>query len=250
MEMRILHLYPDLMNLYGSYGNVAILARTLTEMGHSVTVQAVLPPDRPCLAQADAVFIGAGTERAQKAALSALSPWGAEVRAAAADGAVMLFAGNAMELLGRRITGEDGTVYPALEVGTFETHQQRRRLVGDVYGHTDLFPEAVVGFMNRASRIDGVETPLLRHTDLGIGNQGVGSPEGFHRENVFASQLTGPILIKNPALLQTVAAAVCRRRGAEAAPVPVDGYMAQGWAVTARQLKDRCRRLPGLPGRG
>ena len=35
MELKILHFYPDLMSLYGSYANVSILKRTLEEMGAS-----------------------------------------------------------------------------------------------------------------------------------------------------------------------------------------------------------------------
>ena len=38
MELKILHFYPDLMSLYGSYANVSILKRTLEEMGNTVTV--------------------------------------------------------------------------------------------------------------------------------------------------------------------------------------------------------------------
>ena len=38
MEIKILHFYPDLMSLYGSYANVSILKRTLEAMGNPVTV--------------------------------------------------------------------------------------------------------------------------------------------------------------------------------------------------------------------
>ncbi len=41
MELKILHFYPDLMSLYGSYANVSILKRTLEEMGNTVTVEQV-----------------------------------------------------------------------------------------------------------------------------------------------------------------------------------------------------------------
>ena len=41
MELKILHFYPDLMSLYGSYANVSILKRTLEEMGNTVTVERV-----------------------------------------------------------------------------------------------------------------------------------------------------------------------------------------------------------------
>lgn len=241
MELKILHLYPDLMNLYGSYGNVSILVRTLEAMGHQAAVERVLPGQAPDTLRGDVIFMGAGTERAQKAALAAITPFAQELRAAAADGAALLFVGGAMELLGERITDDAGKDHPGLGLGSFVSVQGKKRLAADVCGYTDLFPEAVAGFVNRCSRITGVETPLLRTMLLGIGNEGVRGPEGYHRDNVFASELTGPILIKNPALLRAVIAAVCRRRGAAAAPVPVDAYMTQGWETTVRRLLMRRR---------
>ena len=56
----------------------------------------------------------------------------------------------------------------------------------------------------------------------------------------FASQLTGPILVKNPALLKIVVQAIYRHRGETCPEIPVDQYMAEGWAITAEQLKARC----------
>ena len=37
-EIKILHLFPKLLSLYGEYGNVAVLRRTLEDMGNTVTV--------------------------------------------------------------------------------------------------------------------------------------------------------------------------------------------------------------------
>ena len=43
MEVRIIHFYPDLMNLYGSRGNVLALERYLRQLDCDVTVEAVVP---------------------------------------------------------------------------------------------------------------------------------------------------------------------------------------------------------------
>ena len=43
MEIKIIHFYPDLMSLYGSYANVSVLKRRLEQMGSTVTVTPVLP---------------------------------------------------------------------------------------------------------------------------------------------------------------------------------------------------------------
>ena len=38
MELKILHLYPDCMSLYGEYANVAVLRRHLENLGVSAAV--------------------------------------------------------------------------------------------------------------------------------------------------------------------------------------------------------------------
>jgi hypothetical protein len=97
--------------------------------------------------------------------------------------------------------------------------------------------------MNKCGVIFGVETPLLSSVEMGWGNEGQGSPEGFHWKNVFASELTGPILVKNPRLLEAAAAAVYGYRGETFPPErPRDTWAEQGFAVTAEQLRLRCEK--------
>ena len=242
MEVKILHFYPDLMSLYGSYANVSILKRTLEAMGNTVTVERIVPGADADPVHANFVYMGAGTERAQKAALMYVSKLCSMVKAAADSGVPMLFAGNSMELLGSSITDDAGKVYQGLGLASFTAVQNKKRFVEDVYGHTDLYEDAVVGFVNRCSVITGVEAPLLTSMEMGCGNEGPRGPEGYHSGSVFASQLTGPILVKNPALLKVMVQAVYAHRGEVCPEIPVDEYMAQGWAITAEQLKARCQK--------
>ena len=240
MDFRFIHFYPDLMSLYGSYGNAAVLKRYLERLGNTVTVETVglgAPAD---LTGGDFLFMGAGTERAARAAMEDFARLGAGVRAAAEAGAVMLFAGTAMELLGTSVTEADGTSYGGIGLAGFSTVHSERRMVEDVYGHTDLFPEAVVGFMNKCGTVSGVETPLLASVEFGIGNEGEKTPEGFHWKNVFASELTGPILVKNPRLLESLASALyARQGGALPEERAADSWAVRGYAVTEEQLRRR-----------
>jgi hypothetical protein len=212
-------------------------------MGNTVIVEAIDLGRKVDLSGADFLFMGAGTERAQKAALADFARFGEAVKTAAKDGVTMLFAGNAMELLGKSITDADGKTYDGIGLADFTTVQGKKRFVEDVYGHTDLFPEAVVGFVNKCGVISGVETPLLTSLDLGFGNEREKGPEGFHWNNVFASQLTGPILVKNPRLLDTVVKALYTRRS-EPLPQepPRDHWAEDGYAITAEQLRLRCEK--------
>ena len=240
MELKLIHLYPDLMNLYGSYANLSVLRRTLEGLGHRVSVTPVLPGEEIGLADCHLLFLGAGTERAQKAALEALAPSAAAIRQAAEDGMPLLFVGSAMELLGRRITDARRKDWEGLGIGDFLSRQTEKRFVEDVCGKCGLFPEPVVGFMNKSAVITGIETPLLTELSLGFGNDGEKRPEGFQTGNVFASELTGPILVKNPALLRELARRVLTWAGSEVPEsVPVDEELLAGYAVTAAELRKR-----------
>ena len=104
MELKIIHFYPDLMSLYGSYANVAVLKRKLEAMGNTVTVETVDYGQDADIAEADFLFMGAGTERRQKAALADFVRYAEAVKTLAKDGTSMLFAGTAMELLGKTIS--------------------------------------------------------------------------------------------------------------------------------------------------
>lgn len=240
MHIRIIHFYPDLMNLYGSYANVSVLQRVLERAGAEVTVETVAPGQDCDLSGADFLFMGAGTERRQKTAAQDFLRFADVVKAAAEAGTPMLFCGTAMELLGKSITDADGQEFAGIGLAAFTSAQGKRRMVEDVYGTTDLYTEPVVGFINKCSIIKGIETPLLTATTLGYGNEGPVTAEGFRHGNVFASHLTGPILVKNPMLLEAVADAIFRHKNA---PIPqkwdIDSWLTDGYAITAEQLKRR-----------
>lgn len=242
MDVRIIHFYPDLMDLYGSRANVLALKRYLERLDCGVTVETVLPGGGTDAARGDFFYMGAGTERSARAAMPDFARYREALKAAAQDCAPMLFAGTAMDLIGKSVKEADGSSYEGLGLASFTTEHGKRRIVGDVYGHTGLYPEAVVGFMNKCSVVTGVETPLLTGLDLGFGNEKEGGPEGFHWKNVFASQLTGPLLVKNPKLLETAAAAIYARRG-KTLPVdrPVDRWAQAAYDVTEEQLRLRAQ---------
>ena len=243
MELTMLHLYPDCMSLYGEYANVMVLRRHLEAMGVSVTVKTALFEDAPDFGRADFIYMGAGTERTQKAALAALLPHKEGLRAAIDRGAVVLFTGNAMELLGGSIPGEDGRL-PALGFAGFLTEGEDRRDPGDVIAHTALWDSPVVGFMNKCSRTfmadGGDDTPLFDRLSLGMGNQREKGPEGYVSGNVFATHLTGPVLVKNPDFVDFLIRRLYEVKGWELPEaLPVLPYEREAYEVTLRELTAR-----------
>ena len=238
MELTILHLYPQLMSLYGDYANLAVLRRHLERLGVSVTVKTAAPGEAPDLS-ADLFYMGAGTEGAQKAVLEDMTRYAAGLRGALSEGAVLLFTGSAMETLGASVTDAAGRVWPALGLADFTTQESEKRTPADVLGHTPLWEGPVVGFMNKCSVTRGVRTPLLDRLSLGPGNDAQGGGEGYAAGNVFATHLSGPVLTKNPAFTRLLIARLFARRGWSAPETPEDPLEQRAYAAACAALSKR-----------
>lgn len=240
MELNILHLYPDLMSLYGEYANLAVLCRHLDAMGVQAAVQAVEPEDPPDFSAADMIYMGAGTERGQKAALAALSPYAGELKTAAERGTVVLFTGNAMELLGASVTDAAGKVWTGLGLADYTTVETEKRVPVDVIAAPSLWDAPAVGFMNKCSTTKGVTSPLFRSLALGFGNDTERGPEGYVSGNVFATHITGPVLVKNPAFTDLVIRRLFALRGWDVPePLPVLPHEREAYEVTLGELRAR-----------
>ena len=240
MELTIVHLYPDCMSLYGEYANVAVLRRHLEQLGVTVTVRTPGLDDEPDFAGAGFVYMGAGTERGQKWALTALLPHAQTLKELLSQGVPALFTGNAMELLGTCVTDQAGKAWPCLALADYATAETDRRVPEDVIAHTALWEEPVVGFMNKCSHTTGVTSPLFDRLTLGEGNEREKGPEGYVSGNLFATNLTGPVLVKNPAFLRLMIQRIFQYNGwTLPETLPSLPHEEEAYQVTLRELSAR-----------
>ncbi|MBR2421322.1 MAG: hypothetical protein IKB09_03085 [Oscillospiraceae bacterium] len=241
-KLNLLHLCPDLMGLYGEYANLAVLRRHLEAADVEVTITPEPCDSTPDFSHADFIYMGAGTERSQKAALSRLLPHADALRQAVARGAVVLFTGNAMETLGTSITSAKGTRFQALSLADFTTVETDRRVPEDVIAVTPLWDTPLVGFMNKCSTTTGITTPLFPSLALGFGNDAEHGAEGFVSGNLFATHITGPVLVKNPAFTDLILCRLFAAKGWELPNLlPVLPHEREAYAVTLRELQARIR---------
>ena len=246
MEWTILHLYPELMSLYGEYANLSVLSRLLEDLGDTVTVRTATFEDTPDFSGADLIYMGAGTERSQKAVLTDLARHAGKLKEAVERGTLLLFTGNAMETLGASVTDAAGKEWPGLGLAGFTTAETNRRSPGDVIASPALWEGPVVGFMNKCSATSGVETPLFSALPLGFGNEAEGGAEGYAAGNILATHITGPVLVKNPAFLQYVAGRLYGSRGKDLPALPEDAP----WRVHARRAYEvTCAELSARLGK-
>ena len=235
MEVKLLHLYDDVMNLYGEYANVAILARYLTDLGHTVSVDTLSLYEKKDISAYDFYFMGAGTERRQKLALSQLGRYREALQRACDAGKVMLFTGNSFELLGARLQDAEGKTFEGLHIAEFVSTEGKRRITGDCLAKFDDTGDTLVGFINKCSKTTGVETPLFT-LEMGFGNEADRGAEGFRKNNCFGTHLTGPILVKNPAMLKYAAKLLL---GEAYSDTVTYSFMEKGYETTLTELRKR-----------
>lgn len=199
--MRIIHLFADLCNLYGDYGNVCALKRALENKGQNVEIEYQSIDDAIDISGADFVFIGSATERNQKVALNYLQSYKDNIKTALDNGTVILATGNSFEMFGQSVTDCDGTKHEGLSFFPYETIEGKERIVTDSLCDTSLCGGDIIGFVNKASLTTGATSPLF-DVKQGSGNGKDDSQEGVHYGNFYGTHLIGPVLIRNPQLCE------------------------------------------------
>ena len=199
--MRIIHLFADLCNLYGDYGNVCALKRSLENKGQNVEVEYQSIDDEIDVSGADFVFIGSATERNQKVALNYLQGYKDNIKYALDNGTVILATGNSFEIFGQSVTDCDGIKHEGLSFFPYETVEGKERIVTDSLCTTLLCDGDIIGFVNKASLTTGATSPLF-DVKQGGGNGKDDNKEGVHYGNFYGTHLIGPVLIRNPQLCE------------------------------------------------
>lgn len=212
MKIKILWLYPNLMNLYGSSGNVRCLKRHLEENGVEVEIKKHEIGDSFSVSDVDFIYMAGGTERSRDRVLKDMLSYKDKLSAYINDGGLCFFCGNSFELLGRKITDAVLNSRECLGICDFESFEQKRRIVVDTVCKCPLFDEYVIGFMNKQTVTSIVPTPLFR-TVSGTGNSFDRNDEGIIKNGLFASQLAGPLLVRNPHFRAYIENALYNKKG-------------------------------------
>ena len=215
MNIKILNIYPELMNLYGERGNIMMLERRLKECGAEVELIKVSTEDKIEFDGVDLVYMGCGTESASLKALECLKPYKKELSAYIEAGKVMLLTGNASELFSESIE-TDGSTVDGLGIFTYKVERTlKKRFLGDCIFTMSGFDSKVIGFVNKCSKLSGVTSPLF-NVEMGLGNDNKVSTEGFIHKNVYATSLIGPLLVRNPHLLKYIISTIYTVKGEKA----------------------------------
>lgn len=211
--LRIVHLYPDALNLYGDGGNAMVVERRCAWRGIPAKIDNVHMGDELDLATADIILIGGGADRDQLAVAHELRSRRDELSAYVEDDGVMLAICGSYQLLGRSYYMGDDKI-DGLGIIAADTVRGDGRLTGNVAVKTELSSDPFVGFENHGGRtfLDECEHTLGVSTVPGTGNNGKDGFEGCLHRNLIGTYLHGPALSKNPDLADWLIERALERR--------------------------------------
>ena len=202
---KILYLYYDIMNLYGEHGNIRMIERVLKNKGVDVEIDRKTITDTDIdFTQYDFIYCGAGTELSRDACLKHLKQFGESLKSAFENDTVMLFTGNSYEMLGKSIHTASDEDVEGLNVFDFTVEEQKKnRYSGDVKLASKLCDKPFIGYINKCSKVEGIKNPLFK-VEVMAGSLQC-TEDGIRERNFFGTQVTGPIMVKNPEFSEYIA---------------------------------------------
>lgn len=202
-ELKLLYLYPDMLELYGDYGNIQVLKYRCEKRGINLIVEKYsIGYDTPNFKEYDIVFAGGGADNEQNILSEDLVKYSDNIKEAVENGTFFLLICGAYQLFGKYYKGVEGDIIPGLEIFDYYTEAQadrKKRCIGNIVTEVEIDGEKtkVIGFENHGGQTYGVNTPFGKVL-CGNGNKFEDSEEGYFQKNVIATYLHGPLLSKNP----------------------------------------------------
>ena len=230
MELRICHLYPDILNLYGDRGNILCMRRRLSWRGIDVTDTGVSIGQPLHAADYDLFFIGGGQDFEQEVLLEDLhGAKTAEIKAAIADGKTFLAICGGYQMLGNYYKTWDGEQCDFTGALDLYTVGAKKRMIGNyMFTCEELDGQSVVGFENHSGKTYlGAGVRPMGRVLSGYGNNGEDGCEGARYNNVFATYSHGCLLPKNPALCDHILKTALAYKYGKAELAPLDDAFEQ-----------------------
>lgn len=204
-EIKILYLYPDMLELYGDYGNIQVLKYRIESRGYSTVIDTYSIGDTaPNFNDYDIVFAGGGADNEQNILADDLIKHKDNIHNAIKNGVFFLLICGSYQLFGKYYKDVDGNIIKGLEIFNYYTvanTDRKKRCIGNIVIEANLngINTKIIGFENHGGQTFNISNSFGK-VIFGNGNKFNDTDEGYFQKNVIATYLHGPLLAKNPEL--------------------------------------------------
>lgn len=152
-QLRVAHLYGNLLNTYGDNGNILMLKYVGEKLAAHMTIDIVSMGDAFDEKAYDIMFFGGGQDYEQSIVAKDLPGKKASIARFIESGGVGLAICGGFQLLGQYYIQADGKKIDGIGVmGHYTLNQNNNRYIGDIKIHNDEFNETYYGFENHQGR--------------------------------------------------------------------------------------------------
>lgn len=198
MTITIAHLYYDILNLYGESGNIKILKYALEKSGYKVIIKFVTVDDILEFDTYDLVYMGMGIPENFNIVIKHLKKYKKDIENYINNNKLFIATGNSYELFGKYMDLSNIRIN-TLGIFNFTSKLQDERLVSEISAKSNLFQDEIIGFLNTTTFNNN-----RKHTFLTYKLNDKEVREGILYKNFIGTYVVGPILARNPLLLEYV----------------------------------------------
>lgn len=200
LKLKLVHLYPLFLNIYGDIGNIKVLQNRCEWRGIDLEIQQFNIGDK-LEAGTDIFFIGGGQDRQQVEVSHELQKFKGLLTEEYNNNAVFLGICGGYQLMGEYYQPNDADRLDGIGILDAYTEAGPTRFIGNVTAEIDYIygKNTLVGFENHSglTYLRGDTTPMSKII-VGNGNNGLDKTEGARSKNAFGTYLHGSFLPKNP----------------------------------------------------
>lgn len=210
MQLTILHLFPELLNLYGDIGNIKVLEKRCRLRNIETEIISCKINDQIPLQNVDIIYLGGGSHKDLACVSEKLLSIKNELTAYRDSGGVILAVSTSYPLLGHSfpLAGKQAEGLSLCDMTTMESNEKH---IGKIAVDTPF--GIVTGFENHSGKtVLGKMASSLGTVLHGYGNNGEDKQEGVLYKNIYGTYLHGPLLPKNPELADLLIAKAIERK--------------------------------------
>ena len=196
--LKLAHLYPKLLNIYGDIGNIITLKKRCEWRGIELQIDEINIGDK--IDEHDIYFIGGGQDKEQIEVSKELQKHKEFLHSERDRMAVFLGICGGYQLMGHYYQPHNGEKLLGISLLDAYTVAGNKRFIGNVTVKTEFTePDTLVGFENHSglTYLEGETEPIGKML-TGNGNNGQDKTEGARYKNVFGTYMHGSFLPKNP----------------------------------------------------
>ncbi|MGP1412167.1 MAG: type 1 glutamine amidotransferase [Peptoanaerobacter stomatis] len=204
MELKLLHLYHDIMDLYGDKGNIKTLEYRCKMRNIDFIYDTCSIGEQKDYSSYNLIFMGGGADKEQLMLSQDLQNKREGLEKALKDNVFFLLICGGYQLFGQYYVNANGEKIQGLKFFPYRTEKSQKndRCIGNIYIDVELGDDKfkVLGFENHGGQTYDADDKYFGKVIFGNGNHYNSKYEGFFYKNVIGTYMHGPLLPKNPNL--------------------------------------------------